>query len=83
MKGEVRGTKLYKIEITKYEVQSKKYEVQSTVAARLFASGIGASISHTCRAPLSSGEGPEVRPNGKCEGQSAMCEGKSQCSFPR
>jgi len=36
-------------------------EVQSTAAAGLFGSGIGASISHTCAAPLSSGEGPGVR----------------------
>jgi hypothetical protein len=42
-KGEVRRTK---DEIT-------KYKLRSTVAAPLLASGRGASISHTCPAPLS------------------------------
>ena len=32
---------------------STNYEVLSTVAARLFGSGVGASTSHTCLAPLS------------------------------
>ena len=57
--------------------ESTNYEVKSTVAARHLACGRGAIISHSCPAPLSSGEGLGVRPGAqvrrtKCEVRSKV-----------
>ena len=66
-------------EVRRTKDEITKYKLRSTVAARLFASGIGASISHTCLAPLSFWRGA----GGEAQCSSTMCKGHSRRSFPR
>ena len=63
----------------KDEVRRTKDKLRSTVAALLFASSGGATISHTCLAPLSFWRGA----GGEAQCSSARCKGHSRHNFPR
>ena len=76
-RAQSRAGAICEVRRTKDEIT--KYKLRSTVAARLFASGIGASISHTCPAPLSFWKGA----GGEARSSSAMCQGHSWHTFPR